>query len=70
MQDCRGGEGRGGGDGRQRIHMNYQVLFFLKAMKNYSRLSSAAVVIGAIRANKDAAAAQSAHTVLATHSRK
>ena len=29
--------------------MKYQVLFSLKAMKKYSRLSSAAVVIGIIR---------------------
>ena len=30
--------------------MKYQVLFSLKSNKNYSRLSSAAVVIGALKA--------------------
>ena len=32
--------------------MKYQVLFSLKTMKKYSKISSAAVVIGAIRVKK------------------
>ena len=33
---------------KQRIHMKYQALFY-QTMKKYARLSSAAVVIGALR---------------------
>ena len=38
---------------RQRIHMEYQVLFLLKNNENYSSLSSAVVVIGALTVNTE-----------------
>ena len=34
-----------------RIHMKYQVLFSLKIVKKYLQMSSATVVIGALRVN-------------------
>ena len=34
---------------KQRIHMKYQALFFQKNNKKYSRLSSAAVLIGPLK---------------------
>ena len=36
---------------RQRIHLKHQVLFSLKNNEKYLRMSSAAVVIGALRVN-------------------